>query len=113
MEIGEEIARILDQRLGQCHVLTHAHDVNTQEALFVKIQYDIYPRCFNSHKHPVTSEAAEIPQEHFLHEVDASKFMGELRHGPKYLDYFIQDQLPGMPLTGFPINFLIMDAVPG
>lgn len=52
-----------------------------------------------------------MPQEHFLHEVNASKL--ELEHGPKYLDHFIQDQLPGMPLAGFPINFLIMGPVPG
>lgn len=97
-----EIARILGQRLGQCHVLTHAHDVNTQEALFVKIRYDIYSSCFNSHKNPVISEAAEVPQEHFLHDVDASKLMEELGHGPKYLDHFMQDQL----VTGNPTHGL-------
>ena len=113
MEIGEQPTEVLDERFGQCHVLAQAHDVNTQEPLFVKIRYDIYPRFFNSHKYPVISEATEIPKEHFLHEVDASKLVGRLGHGPKYLDHFMQRQLPGMPLAGFPINFLVMGAVPG
>lgn len=113
IKITEQLDEVLDNKTGQRHVLVQAYDLLTKRPLIVKIQYYLYPRALFAMKDPGTLQAARIDNQHFLHKTDAHRILSAFNLGPRYIDHFIQQQLPGMPLPGWPISFVIMGDAPG
>lgn len=113
MKITEQLEEVLDDKTGQRHVMVQAYDLLTRRPLLIKIQYYLYPRALFALKEPESVKAAQIDNQHFLHKTDAHRILSAFNLGPRYIDHFIQRQLPGMPLPGWPISFIIMGDVPG
>lgn len=113
IQITEQLDEVLDSKTGQRHVLVQAYDMLTRRPLIIKIQYYLYPRALFTLKDPEGVKAAQIDNTHFLHKTDAHRILSAFNHGPRYIDHFIEQQLPGMPLPGWPISFIIMGDVSG
>ncbi|KAE8359947.1 hypothetical protein BDV27DRAFT_162131 [Aspergillus caelatus] len=92
VKVQEQLTEVLDDRMGQQHVLALAENTKTAE----------------SHM-----EEKKIAIDLFSCEVHAAERFGNAGYGPKYVAHWGQVQGTGWPLDGGTVFFLFMSTVPG
>ncbi|KAE8402541.1 hypothetical protein BDV37DRAFT_272842 [Aspergillus pseudonomiae] len=110
LKLNEQLTEVLDDRMGQRHVLAFADDIKTEERYLVKIRYELNPKYFDFED---PEEEREIAIDHFSCEVDAAQRLSDAGYGPKYVAHWGQFQGSGWPFYGGAVFFLVMGTVPG
>ncbi|KAB8275388.1 hypothetical protein BDV30DRAFT_236755 [Aspergillus minisclerotigenes] len=109
-KIKEQLTEVLDDRMGQRHVLALAENTKTAEPHMVKIRYELNPKYFDFDN---PEEEKGIAIDHFSCEVDAAERLGDAGYGPKYVAHWGQYQGLRWPFGGGAVFFLVMGTVPG
>ncbi|KAK6837261.1 hypothetical protein RU639_001358 [Aspergillus parasiticus] len=110
IRVKEQLTEVLDDRMGQRHVLALAENTKTAEPHMVKIRYELNPEYFDFEN---PEEEREIAIDHFSCEVVAAQRLSDVRYGPKYVAHWGQFQGTGWPCHGGAVFFLVMGTVPG
>ncbi|PWY74514.1 hypothetical protein BO94DRAFT_227803 [Aspergillus sclerotioniger CBS 115572] len=105
LKAEKQLSEVLDERIGQRHVIANIMCINDKSSAHLKVRYELNPKHFDLDD---PKEMLEIAEEHYCHEVDATKFLANARVGPRVIAIETQDQPEWMPYPGGYVDFIVM-----